>query len=114
MTILEKYLKIIDDDKLFLSQLDRLSSKKTLILQKLLWDHVFQLGVSKISGFSREDITSKLEKSDVYQKRVGCNLPLQYCRGKICIFSHPECATRKIKGVIYILRKIFLKLRDDE
>lgn len=111
MSILDSFLAIMDDKQAFLKKLSGLSSKKTLILQPLLWDYVMKLGLKTNSNFKRSDITEKLEKSETYQKRVGCTLPISYCRGKICVFSNPECATRKIKGVIYILRKIYLELR---
>lgn len=110
MSVLDRFLEVMDDKQAFLKKLNGLSSKKTLILQSILWDYVMKLGLKKNPNFKRSDITEKLEKSETYQKRVGCTLPNSYCRGKICVFSNPECATRKIKGVIYILRQIYLQL----
>jgi hypothetical protein len=64
------------------------------------------------SDFSRDDIVAHLEPTSDYMYRVGCTFEESYCKAKICYFSNPNCAARKAKGVIYILREILISLED--
>lgn len=110
--MLDEILKIIQDKEKFVQELGKLTPKNTFQLQAQLWDYVMQKGKESNSAFSRDDIVVHLEPTSDYMYRVGCTFEESYCKAKICYFSNPNCASRKAKGVIYILREILINLNE--
>lgn len=109
--IFSNLLENIEEKKLFILLLEELDIKEIFILQIKLWDFVLAEGKRSDPNFTRDTITDKMEATSDYQYRVGCTYDEAYCRAKICFFSNPNCASRKTKDVIFVLRDVLLNLR---
>ena len=108
----DSLLNVIEDKEKFDLVLSGISPYDLVIAQDCLWNHAMVLSREKGSELKRETITSKIEDTVRYQRRVGCDEPSDYCRANICVNTNPNCAGDKLKGVIWILQEVISELKN--
>lgn len=84
--------------------LDGLSVQQLVEAHGFLWDKLVEFHyLTRDNEFVREEVTRQMTPSAVYQKRQGCDLRLDYCKGVECVWSNPECAGNKIKNNMEVM-----------
>lgn len=77
-------------------------------IQQFLWDGAMQLGHDfEGNVVDRNYITDRMEPTYNYWLRQMCGEPVDTCRGRSCIVSHPVCASRKTIQQIEVIRSIY-------
>jgi hypothetical protein len=107
----QKLIDNLEDDKLFEQILDTFKPRELVEIQVILWNYVIDYSYVVGKNFSRNNLTGRMEPTSNYQYRVGCNERIDYCRGNICINTHPNCAGDKLKAQIQVLRDIIIELK---
>ncbi len=86
--------------------LDNLSSLQLVEAHQFLWDKLVEMHfLTQKTNFVREEITRQMISSGAYQKKQGCDLRLDYCKGVECIWSNPVCAGNKVKNNMEVMAK---------
>lgn len=87
--------------------LDNLSSFQLVEAHQFLWDKLVEMHfLTQKTNFVREEVTRQMVSSATYQKKQGCDLRLDYCKGVECIWSNPDCAGNKVKNNMEVMAKI--------
>lgn len=107
----QKLIDHLEDDKLFEQILDTFKPRELVEIQVILWNYVIDYSYVVGKNFSRSNLTGCMEPTSNYQYRVGCSERIDYCRGNICINTHPNCAGDKLKAQIQVLRDIIIELK---
>lgn len=107
----QKLIDYLQDEELFFELLDALKPRELVEVQVILWNYVIDYSFAIGKNFSRHNLTDRMESTANYQYRVGCSERIDYCRGNICINTHPNCAGSKLKSQIKVLREIILELK---
>ncbi len=107
-----RMVELSKDRKAFHQELDRLKPMEILELQTFLWDFCHKLAEQRGVELTRRRITRDMRPTASYQHSVGCNERQDYCRANICVFTNPNCASTKLKGVIENLRLVVVDLLD--
>lgn len=110
----QKLMDRLEDEELFLGLLDTFRPRELVEIQVIFWNYVIDYSNTVGKNFSRHNLTSRMEPTANYQYRVGCSERVDYCRGNICINTHPNCASDKLKSQIAVLRDILLELRQHQ
>ncbi|RJP75412.1 MAG: hypothetical protein C4524_11885 [Candidatus Zixiibacteriota bacterium] len=104
----------LGDEELFFGTLDTFRPRELVEVQVILWNYVIDYSSSVGKNYNRRNLTSRMEPTANYQYRVGCHERIDYCRGNICLNTHPNCAGNKLKGQIAVLREILMELRQQQ
>jgi hypothetical protein len=107
----QKLMDRLEDDELFLTLLDTFKPRELVEIQVIFWNYVIDYSNQVGKNYTRHNLTGRMEATANYQYRVGCHERIDYCRGNICINTHPNCAGEKLKAQITVLREILLELR---
>ncbi len=107
----QKLIDYLDDAGKFNQVLDTFKPRELVEVQVILWNYVIDYSYVVGKNFSRHNLTNRMEPTSNYQYRVGCNERIDYCRGNICINTHPNCAGSKLKSQIVVLRDIIHELK---
>ena len=107
----QKLMDYLDDQELFTQILETFRPRELVEIQVIFWNYVIDYSYVVGKNFSRYNLTIRMEPTSNYQYRVGCNERIDYCRGNICINTHPNCAGTKLKTQISVLREIILELK---
>ncbi len=107
----QKLMDYLDDQELFTQILETFRPRELVEIQVIFWNYVIDYSYVVGEKFSRYNLTIRMEPTSNYQYRVGCNERIDYCRGNICINTHPNCAGTKLKTQISVLREIILELK---
>lgn len=107
----QKLMDYLDDDELFTELLETFKPRELVEIQVIMWNYVIDYSYETGKNFSRHDLTERMEPTANYQYRVGCHERVDYCRGNICINTHPNCAGDKLKSQIIVLRNVHLELK---
>ncbi len=107
-----RMVEISRDRDLFNQELARLKPMEILELQTFLWDFCHKLAEQRGVELTRRRITRDMQPTSSYQHSVGCNERVDYCRANICVFTNPNCASTKLKGIIENLRTVVVELLD--
>ncbi|TKJ42203.1 hypothetical protein CEE37_00565 [candidate division LCP-89 bacterium B3_LCP] len=110
----QKLIDYLEDEELFEEILDTFKPRELVEIQVIFWNYVIDYSYVTGENFSRHNITERMESTANYQYRVGCNERIDYCRGNICINTHPNCAGDKLKAQIITLREILLELKKSQ
>jgi hypothetical protein len=108
----QKLIDNLDDEELFFSLLDTFRPRELVEVQVILWNYVIDYSSVMGKNYNRRNLTSRMEPTANYQYRVGCSERIDYCRGNICLNTHPNCAGTKLKGQISVLRDILIELKN--
>ncbi|MFH1861410.1 MAG: hypothetical protein ABH878_01240 [bacterium] len=109
-SFINRLLSKLDDEELFVKQLETLEPRELAELQIVLWNHVIDYSHNGGRKLSRADITGRMEPTSNFQYRMGCAERVDYCRANVCMYTHPNCAGTKFKSQITVLRKILMEL----
>jgi len=107
----QKLLDYLDDEELFFGLLGTFKPRELVEIQVIFWNYVIDYSNVVGKNFSRRNLTGRMEPTANYQYRVGCHERIDYCRGNICLNTHPNCAGEKLKNQIAVLRSILLELK---
>jgi hypothetical protein len=107
----QKLIDRIEDEQLFFELLETFKPRELVEVQVILWNYVIDYSSVVGKNYSRRNLTGLMEPTANYQYRVGCQERIDYCRGNICLNTHPNCAGEKLKGQIAVLREILLELK---
>ena len=107
----QKLIDYIDDKEVFFELLDTFRPRELVEIQVILWNYVIDYSFVVGKNYTRHNLTDRMESTANYQYRVGCFERIDYCRGNICINTHPNCASNKLKSQIAVLRDIILELK---
>lgn len=107
----QKLIDYLQDEELFFQLLETFKPRELVEVQVILWNYVIDYSYVVGRNFSRHNLTTRMEPTSNYQYRVGCHERIDYCRGNICINTHPNCAGNKLKSQIAVLREIILELK---
>ena len=110
----QKLIDYLEDEELFNELLDTFKPRELVELQVIFWNYVIDYSYVTGKNFSRHNLTERMEPTSNYQYRVGYNERIDYCRGNICINTHPNCAGDKLKAQILVLREILLELKKQQ
>ncbi len=110
----QKLIDRIEDQELFFELLDTFKPRELVEVQVILWNYVIDYSSVVGKNFGRRNLTSRMEPTANYQYRVGCQERIDYCRGNICLNTHPNCASDKLKSQIAVLRDILLELKQSQ
>jgi hypothetical protein len=87
--------------------IENLENHIVIDLQKFMWEKAVEFGIkSRGKNFNRNEITNKMPTTSVYQKQQNCLEPHYYCKGTLCINTHPDCARKKIKEHVDIMAEV--------
>ena len=93
------------------SLLINLTPNQILETQRFVWEKTLEFGIRiKGNDFSSEEITNRFKSIALYQDEMNCKHPPHKCRGTDCFRSNPECAIKKAKNQINIMRKTICEL----
>jgi len=107
----QKLIDYLEETDLFDQVLETFKPRELVEIQVIFWNYVIDYSYVVGRNFSRHNITSQMEPTSNYQYKVGCNERIDYCRGNICINTHPNCAGEKLKAQIKVLRDIISELK---
>mgnify|MGYP005835034291 CR=1 FL=1 len=107
----QKLMDHIEDEELFLELLQTFKPRELVEVQVIFWNYVIDYASTVGKNFNRRTLTSRMEPTANYQYRVGCHERIDYCRGNICLNTHPNCASEKLRGQIAVLRQMLLELK---
>ncbi|MCX6641317.1 MAG: hypothetical protein NTW14_12710 [bacterium] len=107
----QRLIDNLQHEQLFTEILDSFSPKELVEVQVIFWNYVIDYSYVVGKNFSRHNITNRMEPTANYQYRVGCIQRIDYCRGNICINTHPYCAGNKLKSQVKVLREILIELK---
>ena len=107
----KELIKTVEEEKSFGQFMYTLNPYDLVVAQDCLWNYAMEFSREKGKLLTREQITDRMERTANYMHRVGCNEPIAYCRGNICVNSNPNCAADKLRGSIVTLRKIITELK---
>lgn len=91
--------------------LTQLTPYQLVALHTSIWDlcvHLFELLLNK--QFDRKDLTSLMVPTSDYKHSVGCTYDDTYCRANICMATSPTCASKKLKGQVYVMISVLEKI----
>lgn len=84
--------------------LERLSAAQLVHAHNFLWNKLIEFHYkTQRHEFRREEVTRSMIPSAKYQKLQNCDLRLDYCKGVECIWSHPACASNKVKNNMEVM-----------
>lgn len=107
----QKLIDYLDDEQLFFELLGSFKPRELVEVQVIMWNYVIDFSSVVGKNYTRRNLTNRMEPTSDYQYRVGCHERVDYCRGNICLNTHPNCAGDKLRGQIGILRHIILELK---
>jgi hypothetical protein len=107
----QRLIDNLQHEETFLAILDSFTPKELVEVQVIFWNYVIDYSYVVGKNFSRHNITNRMELTTNYQYRVGCIQRVDYCRGNICISTHPTCAGNKLKSQVLVLRDILIELK---
>lgn len=107
----QKLLDRLEDQELFISLLETFKPRELVEVQVIFWNYVIDYSNLVGQHYTRHNLTGRMEPTANYQYRIGCQERIDYCRGNICINTHPNCASAKLKNQISVLRDIILELK---
>lgn len=110
----QKLIDRLEDQELFFELLDTFKPRELVEVQVILWNYVIDYSNVVGKNFGRRNLTSRMEPTANYQYRVGCQERIDYCRGNICLNTHPNCAGDKLKSQIAVLRDILIELKQSQ
>ena len=105
MPIVEKLVAACLDREAFWQLISELDPKARVTVHDQLWETVIEMSQSRNRPLTREDITSSIQPSVDYQRRMGCTEPTYVCRRKTCINSNPSCVSQKVSEHIEVIRQ---------
>jgi len=109
--ITDELIANIDDEEKFVGIINSVKFVELVPIQYYLWDYAMKFGKEKGVNITRETLTNKMERTANYQRRVGCDEPIDYCRANFCVASNPNCAGDKLKGSIKVLRSVISEIK---
>jgi len=107
----QKLIDYLEDEEVFFALLDTFRPRELVEVQVILWNYVMDFSSVVGKNFTRSNLAGRMEPTSNYQYRVGCQERIDYCRGNICLNTHPNCAGDKLKNQIKVLRQIILELK---
>ena len=107
----DELLNNIDDEEKFVGLINNVKFMELVPIQYYLWDYAIKFSAEKGTPLTRVDLTNKMERTANYQRRVGCDEPIDYCRANFCVASNPNCAGDKLKSGIKVLRTIISEIK---
>jgi len=110
-SFVQELIQKVDQEQAFREQMESLNPYDLVVAQDCLWNYTMEFSREQGKPMTREQITSRMERTANYMLRVGCDEPIAYCRANICVNANPNCAAEKLKGSIAVLRKILAELK---
>ncbi|MCA9782421.1 MAG: hypothetical protein KDC10_02790 [Calditrichaeota bacterium] len=108
-----RMVELCKDKAEFRKALDGLKPMEVLEVQTFFWDFCLRLAEQKGATLPRARITRDMMPTGSYQHSVGCNERMDYCRANICVFTNPNCASTKLRGIIENLRQVIVELLEE-
>lgn len=85
-----------------------LSAEQLVELEVFLWKEAMDhAGNALEQKLTREYITARMEPTPNYHRRQMCGEPLSACRANYCVYSNPNCASRKLLEHIKAIATVF-------
>ncbi|ACF14297.1 hypothetical protein Ctha_1840 [Chloroherpeton thalassium ATCC 35110] len=92
------------DAKKFKDILGEFDAKQLKAIQEFFWDFIIKESKTTPTKFTPKHIIEALEPTSKYQQRARCREPLGYCTISMCVRINPECAVKRITGIMLALR----------
>lgn len=108
-----RMVELCKDKQAFKEALDALKPMEVLEVQTFFWDFCARLAEQRGAALPRTRITRDMMPTASYQHSVGCNERMDYCRANICVFTNPNCASSKLRGIIENLRQVIVELLEE-
>lgn len=108
-----RMVELCRDRAAFKEALDALKPMEVLEVQTFFWDFCARLAEQRGLTLPRNRITRDMMPTASYQHSVGCNERMDYCRANICVFTNPNCASKKLRGIIENLRQVIVELLEE-
>jgi hypothetical protein len=104
-SIVEKLVTVCRDREAFWRLMGGLDPRTRVAVHDQLWDILVEMARSKSLNLNRRQITSRMQTSAEYQRRMGCTEPVYVCRRKTCVNSNPNCVTQKVSEHVEVIRQ---------
>lgn len=104
-SMIERLIASCGNREAFWQLMGSLSPRSRVAVHDQLWAALMDVTQNQNRPLSREDISSGMQSSEKYQRRMGCTEPAYVCRRKTCINSNPSCVSQKISEHIEIIRQ---------
>jgi len=104
-SIVEKLVTACRDREAFWRLMGELDPRTRVAVHDQLWDILMETAQSKRPNLNRREITSRMQSSAEYQRRMGCTEPIYVCRRKTCVNSNPNCVSQKVSEHVEVIRQ---------